>query len=506
MSNKQPVDGEGDEVAEDENAPKKSHSFKSDKEFLAYISMGAAGVRAAVANLRQQGHEPLILERGSDDFKLWKSTRIKGWRVPDVLCVNDAKRVEVRAKSKFKISGSHSTGRAERQWSYGLSDDDYMAFPVCRLTGNRIIDWEASALIQFVRVGDLKIAFDGGMTQITDAKAASQGSEKQVVWPTTVAKAAGQVVEATTEKFVFKRADNRKITYKLKKAGHIQLLLQVGVGKASVEGQVLASVVPVVQSVPIGPRVGAAHYVQELQSVNERVRFAAAKALSGFTDIGVDDALLARLNDTAEHIFIRLEAAASLARHGSSAGWTFFETTIAHQFAENRLECCIVLAEVRDARARSLLIAKLRQEKEHVDVRAGAAWALGEHHSAEAMQALAEAFTSRREEIRIEAARALTKLAREHRMPAVELFAQVSEASRPAVAFALRQGTAATIAELQDSLRSDDMRQWVAYVIGMGQNVKEIEQLKDLDREVFFAATLLWKMLTSGIYNLEEYG
>ena len=172
-------------------------SFKSDVEFLAYISMGAAGVRKTVGNLRDQGHKPLVLERGSDDFKLWKTTRIKGWRVPDILCVNDAKRVEVRAKSAFKISGSHSVNRAQRHWSYGLADDDYMAFPICRLTGSRPVDWEASDLIQYVRVGDLKAAYNAKQTNITQPKAASQGAEVQVVWPTAIAAEPGTVVEVS---------------------------------------------------------------------------------------------------------------------------------------------------------------------------------------------------------------------------------------------------------------------------------------------------------------------
>ena len=42
--------------------------------------------------------------------------------------------------------------------------------------------------------------------------------------------------------------------------------------------------------------------------------------------------------------------------------------------------------------------------------------------------------------------------------------------------------------------------------IGTGQNVDEIETLTAIDPQVYFAATLLWKMLTSGIYDLEEYG
>jgi hypothetical protein len=258
-------------------------SFKSDAEFLAYISMGAAGVRRTVEDLRAQGHRPLVLERGSDDFKLWKTTRIKGWRVPDILCVNDAKRVEVRAKSSFKISGSHSVNRADRHWSYGLADEDYMAFPICRLTGSRPVDWEASGLIQYVRVGDLKGAFDAKQTNTTQPKAASQGAEVQVVWPTAIAAEPGVVVEVSDRRVAYKRnSDGRQVFCQLSRRNSVRLHPQVQQGEIVQENQVLASVVPVTRAVALGAAVGADHYVAELSSANERVRFAAAKALSGF--------------------------------------------------------------------------------------------------------------------------------------------------------------------------------------------------------------------------------
>lgn len=482
-------------------------SFKSDAEFLAYISMGAAGVRKTVESLRAQGHKPLVLERGSDDFKLWKTTRIKGWRVPDILCVNDAKRVEVRAKSAFKISGSHSVNRAERHWSYGLADGDYMAFPICRLTGSRPIDWEASNLIQYVRVGDLKVAFDAKQTSITQPKAASQGAEVQVIWPTAIAAEPGVVVEVSDRRVVCKRdGDGRQVFCQLSRRNGVRLHPQVHQGQTVQENQVLASVVPVTRAVPLGQTVGADHYVAELSSANERIRFTAGKALSGFPGDVTDAALLARMQDAADHIFIRLEVAASLVRHGRAEGWEFLARTLQDQFAENRLEACIVLAEIDADNARTMLMAKLAEQGEHVDVRAGAAWALGEHRHVAAMRSLADAFASAPEAIRVEAARALTKLARAHRSGMVDLFESVVDGARPAVAFALCKGAAATVDELKRAMKSDDMRQWVAYVIGTGQSIDEIEKLKALDPQVYFAATLLWKMLTSGIYDLEEYG
>jgi hypothetical protein len=122
------------------------------------------------------------------------------------------------------------------------------------------------------------------------------------------------------------------------------------------------------------------------------------------------------------------------------------------------------------------------------------------------MRSLADAFASAPQAVRVEAARALTKLARVQRAGMVGLFESVTDAARPAVAFALRTGAAATVDQLTHAMKSDDMRQWIAYVIGTGQGVDEIEKLKVLDPQVYFAATLLWKMLTSGIYDLEEYG
>jgi HEAT repeat protein len=482
-------------------------SFKSDAEFLAYISMGAAGVRKTVEGLRSQGHNPLVLERGSDDFKLWKTTRIKGWRVPDILCVNDAKRVEVRAKSQFKISGSHSVNRAERHWSYGLADDDYMAFPICRLTGSRPVDWEALDLIQYARVGDLKAAFDAGQTNITEPKAASQGAEVQVIWPTAIAADSGVVVEVSDRRVAYRRdCDGRQLFCQLFQRKGGQLQPQVEQDQQVRQNQVLASVVPITQKVPLGKAVGADHYVAELSSANERVRFAAAKALSGFPGDETDAALLTRLGDAADHIFVRLEAAASLARHSRAEGWAFLSRTLQDQFAENRLEACIVLAEIDANDARTMLVSKLAQQGEHVDVRAGAAWALGEHRHPMAMQSLADAFASAPEAVRVETARALTKLARVHRDGMIELFGAVTNEARPAVAFALRTGAQATVDDLRRATKSDDIRQWVAYVIGTGHGLEEIEKLKALDGEVYFAATLLWKMLTSGIYNLEEHG
>jgi hypothetical protein len=79
-------------------------SYKSDVSFLEKISIGAVGTHRVYEDLRQQGHIPIELERGSMSFKIWKAIKIKRIRVPDILCIDCGRRVESRAKTRLQIS------------------------------------------------------------------------------------------------------------------------------------------------------------------------------------------------------------------------------------------------------------------------------------------------------------------------------------------------------------------------------------------------------------------
>src|ERR1700759_1030138 len=105
-------------------------AFKPNDDFLAFVSMGAIAARQVEVNLRSQGRQPLSLERGAMDFKLWKAIRNKGFRVPDFICVDTGRFVESRAKKDFEISSSHSTSDSDRIWDVGLRDTDYIAHPI----------------------------------------------------------------------------------------------------------------------------------------------------------------------------------------------------------------------------------------------------------------------------------------------------------------------------------------------------------------------------------------
>jgi HEAT repeat protein len=484
-------------------------SFKSDEEFLTYISMGASGVKRVMDDLTAQGRTPLLLERGSNDYKLWKISRIKGFRVPDILCADTGRRVESRAKTNFEISGSHSTSNPERAWDFGLADTDYIAIPVCERCGEHPIDWRACDLIQYVLIGDMRTAHKAGQTTLTDPKAASQGSEVRLIWPSCVATSPGTVVLISTDRIQYRSKDSgRVVTLRLEKGGK-KLTPLVAVGQSVERCHVLASVVPVYQTVADDPKVNHKHYLSDLQSLWPSVRFAAAKALGLFRNKTVEAALLKHLQNGSEHIFVRLETAASLARSGNRDGWKFLEDTLKDQFAQHRLEAVIVLAEIHFAEARDLLFRVLNDSTEEAEIRAGAAWALGEHRDRSVLPALVQVFADTSLSVRIEAARALVKLAPAARADIVKAFGGSDDAKRPGIAWTLSRIGGASVAELLPLMKSEDVRQWVAYVIGThdpGVYVGEIEELRKRDPEVYFAVTVLWKILTSWVFGLKEYG
>src|SRR2546428_13257344 len=119
-------------------------SFKTDESFLEKIAIGATGTRRTFDNLKNQGHDPMELERGSMSFKIWKAIKTKRVRVPDILCLRCGHRVESRGKMKLEITMSHSTSNPERGWDAGLDDSDAIALVVCERAGPSAVDWVAS--------------------------------------------------------------------------------------------------------------------------------------------------------------------------------------------------------------------------------------------------------------------------------------------------------------------------------------------------------------------------
>jgi hypothetical protein len=484
-------------------------SYKADVSFLEKISMGAIGTRRVFGDLHQQGHSPIELERGSMSFKIWKTIKIKRIRVPDILCIDCGCRVESRAKTRLEISMSHSFSDPERGWDYGLEDDDFIALVVCHRAGDRPIDWEADDLVQYVSVRELRVAQGSGQALGIQPKGAEEGFEARITWPASVASAAGAVTQVTEERLQYRRwADNRVITLKLSKRG-LSLAPLVLEGDTIVTNQILASVVPAVRSFTCGKSVSENDYVAYLSSFSLSERYTASKVLSYFNSTGASEALSNKVVDAKEHIYVRLEAAASLARRNDKRGIDFIGECLFDHYLENRLEAVIVLGEVGTQAASRMLIDTLRNKDQHPEIRAGAAWALGELRDKSALDALIASFAAVEESVRIEAARALAKLATDFTREIVEEFPRSEPPKRAGMAWALSKSSQFTVEQLLSTLVDDNARRWVAYIVGtqdQQEYVSQIEALRLEDPEIYFAVTVLWQIMSSWVYGLEEYG
>ncbi|MFQ6091187.1 MAG: HEAT repeat domain-containing protein [bacterium] len=483
-------------------------SFKSDISFLEKISMGATGTIAVFNNLRAQGHNPVELERGSRSFEIWKDIKIKRIRVPDILCINCSKCVECRTKAKLEISMSHSQTDPERGWDYGLDDNDFVAFVTCSRIGDEPIDWQVSSPTQYVSVKDLRLAQKGDSAILTLPKGAEEGFEMRIIWPIATASTSGIVTSVTRERIQYRREiDNRIITLRLLKKGKVLTPL-VREGEGIVENQITASIVPVSLNFLCDKSASEDHYIELHSSTSLSKRDTATKALAFFVSPPITNSLIDKLSDSSEHIYVRLEAAASLARQDDIRGCDFIKQCLNDEYLQNRLESIIVLVEIDKDPSCQILIDTLLDTEQHPEIRAGAAWALDELRNRSALNALIESFVAVEENIRIEATRALGKPAQRFTSDIIHEFPRAHPSMRPGISWALSTAGRFAIRDMIDLLVDDDARQWVAYIIGTQDQqryIYEIEQLKMRDHEVYFAATVLWKIMTSWVWGLEEY-
>jgi hypothetical protein len=484
-------------------------SFKTDESFLEKISIGAIGTRRVFEHLRQHGQTPIELERGSMSYKIWKSIKIKRIRVPDILLLNANRRVESRAKTKLEITMSHSFSNRERAWDSGLADEDYVALVGVHRSGERPIDWQADAMVQYISVRDLRAVYLSNSIVREKPKGAQEGFEERVTWLSSIASADGIVRQISGDRLQYQRAvDGRTVSLRLSKLG-ISLVPQVVAGDVVVENQILASVVPVVPSIPAEQSASAETYVAQLYSSSQSERYTAAKALFYFDSAAVRTALTEKIQDNKDHIYVRMDAAASLARHNDLAGYAFIQECLLQPYVENQLEAVIVLAEIASSTAVEKLLSVLQNPQYHAEVRAGAAWALGEIRSTAALQTLVQSFNEVAEIVRVEAARALAKIAEVHLDDIVSLLPVSQAGERPGIAWALSQTRQVSVDQLLGILQDDDTRRWVTYILGSQQPeryISQIENLRQADPEIYFAVTVLWQIMNSWVYNLEMYG
>lgn len=177
-------------------------------------------------------------------------------------------------------------------------------------------------------------------------------------------------------------------------------------------------------------------------------------------------------------------------------------------YLQNRLEAVIIFGEIPLNKSCQLLSNILMDGKQHPEIRAGAAWSLGELRNKSTLDALIDSFAAVDESIRVEAARALVKLATRFTPEIIQEFPRSTPDKRAGIAWALGKSARFQLEDLLNLLVDEDSRHWVAYLLGTQEQqryVHEIERLKNRDPEVYFAVTVLWKIMTSWVYSLEEY-
>lgn len=484
-------------------------AFKTDESFLEKISIGAIGTARVFDDLRTKGHFPIELERGSMSFKIWKKIKIKRVRVPDILCLYCGRRVESRAKTYLKITMSHSTSDPERGWDFGLADRDLIAFAKCSKSGGRPIDWNADELVQYSYVKDMRKALHENQVISEKPKGATEGFEARLTWPSGIANFEGIVSEIGENYLKYKRIDDKRTIRLSLKRNNITLSPLVDVGSIVKKNQILASVVSVHDAPECEKEITETHFLNLTKSISLSDRYTATKALSYCKSAKSIGSLTERMNDETEHIYVRLEAASSLLKMRETVSIPFFEEVLKDQYLQNRLECVIILGEINEVdQSRNMLIKTLFDEKQHPEIRAGAAWALGELRDREPIEALVKVFDNANMGIRIEAARALVKLNEKFSQDTIALIKKGNEFQRAGISWALSKSGNFSISDLLPVMVDDETRKWVSWIIGTQKEEKYIagiEQLKKKDPEVYFAVTVLWKVMSSWVHGLEIY-
>lgn len=483
------------------------NSFKTEDSFLEKISIGTCGAAKTIEILTKAGHDPIELERGALNNRIWRDIKIKRIRVPDILCLKSGRRVESRAKTKLEISMSHSPSNQDRGWDAGLTDDDWISFVKCEKIGAGPTEWKASDNVQFFTVHSLRQAFKKKQVIQETPKGIQEGSEIRLTWPSAIAKDDGKIIEINKKRIQYKRKkDGRTISLSLKKRG-IALNPLVKTGDDITADQFIASVAEPINNIKPKDKITTGFYITKLDSLILSERFAAAKALGFFSDRKAIPKLLQRVKDSKEHIYIRLEAAATLVKLGDEEQLKFLKDLLDDSYFENRLETVIVLSELKTKSAINILTEIVFNSEQPIEVMAGAAWALGETKSPVVVTSLIKAFDIQELRIKEDAAKSLLKIGSNAVVKdLIDALQNSNEDVRAGAAWSLSQINELDVKELSSKLKNDESRKWVAWILGHKDKDKVEKRLNDLknqDPEVYFAATVLWTALNSWISNLK---
>lgn len=343
--------------------------FKINTSFLRFLTMGAIGVRSTMEYLREEGFEPIELERYSSSNKIWM-TKVKRLRLPDILCARTGLRVEVRAKSDLKVRMSDAPNNPERRWDAGLHDDDAVAFVACDSAGGLV---EVKGDPAFFLVGDLRATVH--TTKQGSRKSGSEGAELDREWKTTVPSQDGEVLEVTRDKVVARLASGRRQSYPLRgKTPYVQPGDKL-LGGATI----LSGVVPRLAPLDTA-RSRTWEPMETLAAPGAVDRYAAAKAIPErhVATAQARTRLVAGMNEELDDR-VALEMAASAVRLGAEEGLEHIVATLSEHSREDlRMEAVLILTELgtSDAATELKRIA-MSDELRGGELRQAATWGLG---------------------------------------------------------------------------------------------------------------------------------
>jgi hypothetical protein len=326
--------------------------FKADTSFLRFLSMGAAGARQTMTQMRAAGFQPIELERYCTSNKIW-STKVKRLRLPDILCVRTGLRVEVRAKSDLKIRMSDAENNPDRRWYAGLRDTDLSAFITC-FDSDGIPVPAAEAV--FFTVDDLKKT--EAHSKLGPPKSASEGAERDRTWSCIVPSRNG-IVQEVDDRIIRVLMDavddlsQRLQTYQLQGKSPYVAPGDRFVAKASI----LAGI-PRQRSLLDSYRNDLYDPLADIAARNPVDRYAVIKSLPFRPDLKAEaiNAVEQRLEVELDNRVL-LEAAGAGTALGSAKAQQRLETFVwDHHAADLRMEAVLILTERRSDSARDVLL------------------------------------------------------------------------------------------------------------------------------------------------------
>jgi hypothetical protein len=377
------------------------------------------------------------------------------------------------------------------------------------------VDLKQSSPVYFISLKDMRNACKNEQVKISTRKGFEEGSEIRLIWPCAAANQQFNIDSVESTKINLKPIlDGRRRPIHLSRGkgkNKIKLIPQVNKGDTVEVNQIMAAVVPIYTEINCPPKVDEAYYRAKLGSINLSERYAAAKALRYRGYKASKRVLKARIYDTEEDIYVQLEAAAALAAYDDPKGWEFIESKLRSPTLavplETQLETVIVASEILKERSERLLIEVLQDTHRDDELRAGAAWALGQFASNASATALVDTFNSSPLEIKVEAARALLHIAEPQISHLVELLKNGDPSKRDGISWVLARTGKFNPTEMVSGA-DDNLRRWLSYIIGYGQDYFEQANVADIcnkDPEIYFAASVLWQVIASWVHDLKEY-